>query len=104
MPRCIQCQRMRASGEVRKLPSRDAYRCKDKFACLLAETNSEPYTLIIEVTVPAKNLEEARQIGRELTSDSRQVVPMTLVEVRTQDGSTVDVEDIRRAVVRGRSA
>jgi hypothetical protein len=66
MPRCERCNRMQPSVEVRKMPGRDAYRCKDKFGCELAETNREPFTAVIRTTFPAKDFAEAWEIVGDL--------------------------------------
>ena len=33
MPTCIHCGSMQASAEMRKLPKKPSYACKDKYAC-----------------------------------------------------------------------
>jgi hypothetical protein len=98
MPRCDTCLRTLPSADVRKLPRREAYRCKDKFDCLLAQTNSDPYVITVAITVPAKSLREAR--GHADYFCSKAEVPMEIVSVVGPDGETVDANDIRAAVYR----
>jgi len=108
MPRCETCQAMRPSADVRKLPRRDAYRCKDKFACELARTNRDPYTATITITFPAKSHREAWDILDGLRLDP---FPLTRETVTGPDGTVthgpddlagITVDDIRAAV--GRSS
>lgn len=98
MPRCDTCNRMMTSSETRKLPGRHTYRCKDKFACLLAETNREAHTATLRVTFPAKNLREARQIAEEIAVGSKPC-PSEVVSVTDAHGNECDVNDVRQAVL-----
>lgn len=99
MPRCDTCLAQLASAEVRKLPGRDAHRCKDKFQCLLRVTNSQPYIVMLEVTIPAKSLAEARKHADYIASQSKEI-PMRIVAVTDADGNEVDANDIRQAIRR----
>lgn len=85
MPRCDTCYAMRSSGEVRKLPGRDAYRCKDKFACLLAESKREPWTVTFSVTYPAKDEIEAHEIAKGLPKELKPL-PVKLLGVEPEGG------------------
>lgn len=33
MPRCDTCDTVKPKADVRKLPGKDTYRCKDKYRC-----------------------------------------------------------------------
>jgi hypothetical protein len=82
MPRCEICNRMQASGHVRKMPARDVYRCKEKFDCELAASNRDPYTAVIEVTYPAKHMREAWEIIDGL---DKQLAPFPVSIARIKD-------------------
>jgi len=108
MPRCIQCNRSLPSADVRKLPRREAYRCKDKFACELAETNREPHTATITVTFPAKSHREAWEIIGDVTLGH---YPVTVESIeaggevtRSKDECSYTGDDIAAALERRRYA
>lgn len=79
MPRCDTCNRLRASADVRKLPGRTAHRCKDKFDCLLAESNRDPWTVTFAITYPAKDEKEAQEIAKGIEVKP---FPITIISVQ----------------------
>ena len=103
MPRCETCHAERASAEVRKMPGRDAHRCKDKFACELARTNRDPYTVTLEITFPAKSHREAWDIIRDLRIDPFPVTPLHVTGAdgtvtRSREESRYTHDDLRDAI------
>lgn len=92
MPRCEACQRMQPSGAVRKMPGRDAHRCKDKFGCELARTRREPFTALVEITFPAKDAREAWQIVSGV-GESMRPFPANVRRITAPDGSATRTKD-----------
>jgi hypothetical protein len=77
---------MQASGQVRKMPGREAFRCKEKFECELAASNRDPYTAVIEITYPAKNMKEAWEIIDGL-GKLMAPMPLTIDRIKDNDGN-----------------
>jgi hypothetical protein len=102
MPRCETCNRMQPSGAVRKMPSREAYRCKERFDCELAASNRDPYTAVIEITYPAKRHSEAWGIIRDLGKTMRPF-PCSVRSITGPDGrqtfSAKEAVEIERPAV-----
>jgi hypothetical protein len=105
MPRCEICSRQQPSADVRKMPGRDAHRCKDKFDCELAETNREPYTVTMSITFPAKSMQEAWDIVGDLNLGH---YPTTVEHVQNsaglraymKDAPAYDPDAVREAIQR----
>lgn len=80
MPRCDTCYRMLPKGDVRKLPGRDAFRCKEKFDCMLAADRKDPWTVTLAITYPAKDEVEAELIAADVQRTMKPL-PLTIISV-----------------------